>query len=124
MNRTIVLGLLAVLSFSVSAIADEKEATLMGTVMAVTSNQITVRAVDGHVVNVPINQKTEFRRSAAVSDVDVGMRIVIQGDATSGTAGKLVRLPAARTSRPPDQPAAKHSEDGTGKNVHTSDAPQ
>lgn len=68
MNPIAALGLLLLLSLSSRALAYETDATLIGTAIAVTPGQIRVRAVTGGVVDVPVNEKTVFRRGAAVAN--------------------------------------------------------
>ena len=121
MNPIAALGLLLLSSLSPRALAYETDATLMGTVMAVTPGQIRVRAVNGDIVDVPVNEKTVFRRGNAVArtaEVRVDMRIVVQGDATSATASKVIRLPAASASTPSAQPAPEGDDHGRTEHQH------
>lgn len=122
MKTTAILSLVFSLSLCPSAFAHGDGSTLMGTVTAVSAGAIVVRAADGDSVEVPVGEKTTYSKgdaAAAASDVSVGMRVVIDVDATAGAVAKSVRLPAAATPNAAEKSAHEDGDSGhTGHEHH------
>lgn len=98
MNHSTALTLFVVLSTVSSAFAHGTDSALMGTVTAVTATRITVRAIDGDVDDVAIDEVTEFHKgeaAAGLADVAVGNRVVIDLREGDPTRARSIRLPSA-----------------------------
>lgn len=98
MNHWTALTLLFVLSAVSPVFAHGTESALMGTVTAVTATRITVRAVDGDVVVVSVDEATELHKgdaAAELGEVAVGNRVVIDLREEDPTRARSIRLPSA-----------------------------
>lgn len=99
---TIVLTLALSLLTSGLALAHEghKHAShLMGTVTAVTANQIEIQTQDGKAVQVPLTAETKYlsgKAQATQADVRKGMRVIVELGAKG--AAEEVRLGAAKAT--------------------------
>jgi len=72
--------LLAVLSFSLLAFAHGDLEHVIGTVVKIDGNAISVKVADGSIKVVQLDDKTQILKSAAAakaSDIKVGSRVVI-----------------------------------------------
>ena len=110
-----IVALTIALSFAAVsiALAHGTESHIMGTVTAVTSNTITVRAEDGDVVPVTVDGATTYRSGAdpaTLAAVVVGARIMIEvGTEPGSTTARSVRLGAATGAAPDAKKAAGNS---------------
>lgn len=107
MNRIVAWTIALSLAGSSVAFAHGSAGRIMGTVTAVTPTTITVRAEDGDIVPVTVNESTSYRSGAtgadpaAFADVTVGKRVVIDvGSVPGSTTAHSVRIGAATTAMP------------------------
>lgn len=100
------------LLFCPNVFAHGDGSTLMGTVVEVSRTEIVVRTADGDLVKVLVDGNTTYGRGAAdagLSDVSVGMRVVIDVDAQHGAVATSVRLPAVAARTAPASAANEKS---------------
>lgn len=104
MTRITALTIALSLTALPGAFAHGPGSRILGTVTAITSNTITVRAEDGDVVPVTVDEATTYRSGAdqaTLADVVAGARIVIDVGAEPGsTTARSVRVGVARSSTP------------------------
>ena len=84
------------------ALAHEGHKHVMGTVAAVSADQLQVKTKDGKSVTVSLTQTTRYmkgKEKATLADVHVGDRVVV--DLDKGGAAEEVRLPSGKATAAP-----------------------
>ncbi|HSL24564.1 MAG TPA: hypothetical protein VK886_23710 [Vicinamibacterales bacterium] len=93
-TRVASAALVALMFSAVAAAHEGHDHKIMGTVTAVQSNRLEVKAVkDGTLSAVAVNEKTKIVRDKAIltmSDVKVGDRVVVTASQAKDSAGKPV----------------------------------
>lgn len=105
-----------------TAFAHGDGTTLMGTVTALAGDKITVRAMDGDLVEVPVDEATAVRQgdvAVTLKAISPGTRVVVELAPDADGAAKSIRLPAEATDAAPQ---AAGSEKGGKKAAPYGDA--